>query len=145
MERAEQVIRRGDTQFLIHPEGTRTRNGEMGSFKKGVASLSMDTGVPIVPVCITGAYEIYPAGTILPKFYDFKNHRKPRLKIAFGAPIMPAPDAALRNCPRATASSIWPKNCWSYSTNSGSSAAISWAMPSVAWLDWRWPRCSHSA
>ena len=92
MERAEQVIRRGDTQFLIHPEGTRTRNGEMGRFKKGVASLSMDTGVPIVPVCITGAYEIYPAGTILPKFYDFKNHRKPRLQIAFGAPIMPAPD-----------------------------------------------------
>lgn len=92
MERAEQVIRRGDTQFLIHPEGTRTRNGEMGSFKKGVASLSMDTGVPIVPVCITGAYEIYPAGTVLPKFYDFRHYRKPRLKIAFGAPILPAPD-----------------------------------------------------
>ena len=77
---------------MIHPEGTRTRNGEMGSFKKGVASLSIDTGVPIVPVFIKGAYQIYPADKPLPRIYDFKAHKKLPLRIEFGKPILPAPD-----------------------------------------------------
>ena len=89
LEQAVKVIKRSDTQFLVHPEGTRTRTGKMGVFKKGVASLSIDTGVPLVPVFINGAYQIYPADRALPKLYDFADHRRFNMKIVFGSPIFP--------------------------------------------------------
>lgn len=92
LEQAMKVIKKSDTQFLVHPEGTRTRNGEMGVFKKGVASLSIDTGVPLVPVFIKGAYQIYPADRALPKIYNFRAHKKYTLKIIFGKPIFPQED-----------------------------------------------------
>lgn len=42
---------------------------------------------PIVPVKIEGAYKIYPPDRLLPHLYDFKNHKKYKLKITFGDPI----------------------------------------------------------
>lgn len=92
LEQAMKVLKKSDTQFLVHPEGTRTRNGKMGVFKKGVASLSIDTGVPLVPVFIKGAYQIYPADRALPKLYDFGAHKRYTLKIVFGKPIFPQED-----------------------------------------------------
>ena len=92
LEQAVKVIKKGDTQFLVHPEGTRTRNGEMGVFKKGVAGLSIETGVPLVPVFIDGAYRIYPADRLLPRIYDFRAHKKLPLRIVFGEPIYPQPE-----------------------------------------------------
>ena len=89
LEQAIRVLRRTNVQFLVHPEGTRTRTGTMGQFKKGVAQLAIDTGLPLVPVCITGAYQIYPSDKALPKLYDFKGHKRMPLKIIFGTPIIP--------------------------------------------------------
>ena len=89
LKQAIKVLRRTNTQFLVHPEGTRTRTGAMGKFKKGVAQLSIDSGVPLVPVCIIGAYQIYPADKALPKLYNFKEHKRMPLKIIFGTPIYP--------------------------------------------------------
>jgi 1-acyl-sn-glycerol-3-phosphate acyltransferase len=50
---------------LLFPEGTRTRDGSLGVFKKGGFHLAAKAGVPIVPVALRGAYELMPAGTIL--------------------------------------------------------------------------------
>ena len=88
-QRAVSVIQRQNVQFLIHPEGTRTRNGALGVFKGGAAKLSLETGVPLVPVCILGAYQIFPADRLLPRFYDFRHRKRLPLKIVFGAPIFP--------------------------------------------------------
>ena len=72
---------------MIHPEGTRTRNGELGEFKSGAAKLAEKTGSKILPVRIDGAYELYPHNKKLPKLFDWKNFRRCRLTISFGEAI----------------------------------------------------------
>lgn len=47
----------------IAPEGTRSRDGALGKFKKGGFVLAQELGVPIVPVSIQGTSEILPART----------------------------------------------------------------------------------
>ena len=47
---------------LIFPEGTRSRDGKIRSFKKGGFVMAIDSGVPIVPVVITGTRAIMPKG-----------------------------------------------------------------------------------
>ena len=49
--------------IVIFPEGTRSRNGGMNDFKKTFAILSKELGVPVLPVCIKGAYDALPRGT----------------------------------------------------------------------------------
>ena len=44
----------------IYPEGTRTRNGELGEAKPGVAKIFLGSGAPIVPVAIKGTFELFP-------------------------------------------------------------------------------------
>jgi len=53
--------------LVIFPEGGRTRNGELMQFKPGAFRLALTFGVPIVPVAISGAYEIWPASRLLPR------------------------------------------------------------------------------
>jgi 1-acyl-sn-glycerol-3-phosphate acyltransferase len=48
--------------FLIFPEGTRSRTGELGPFKKGGFVVAMDAGSRIVPVALTGTRELMPRG-----------------------------------------------------------------------------------
>ena len=48
--------------LVIYPEGTRTRTGEIQQGKWGVAKLFLQTGVPIVPMGIKGAFELFPPG-----------------------------------------------------------------------------------
>jgi 1-acyl-sn-glycerol-3-phosphate acyltransferase len=48
--------------FLIFPEGTRSRTGELGSFKKGGFVVAMDAGSRIVPVAVLGTRELMPRG-----------------------------------------------------------------------------------
>lgn len=59
-------VLKGGKRLVIFPEGSRTHDGELMSFKKTFAILSRELNVPIVPVCIKGAFEAMPRGRVLP-------------------------------------------------------------------------------
>lgn len=49
---------------LFFPEGTRSRNGQLKPFKKGAFKMAQELQLPILPVTLTGTFEILPPGTI---------------------------------------------------------------------------------
>ncbi|MBQ3028718.1 MAG: AMP-binding protein [Lachnospiraceae bacterium] len=75
---------------LIYPEGTRTRTGELGAFKYGTAKLAIETGTKVIPVCINGAYEIFPPDAKLPKGIHLRRRQRYPLEVCFGPAIDPA-------------------------------------------------------
>lgn len=58
---AEERLKAG-TSIAILPEGTRTKDGSVGPFKKGGFHLALNTGADIVPFTINGAYELKQTG-----------------------------------------------------------------------------------
>ena len=61
--------------LLFFPEAHRSRDGKLGRFYSGAFKVSIETGVPVVPLCITGTDELLPPGR-----YYFKP-AKVRLKV----------------------------------------------------------------
>jgi len=59
--KAVEFLKKGYS-LVIYPEGTRTRTGEVGNGKWGVAKFFLETGVPILPMGIKGAFELFPPG-----------------------------------------------------------------------------------
>jgi 1-acyl-sn-glycerol-3-phosphate acyltransferase len=70
---------RSGSSVVIFPEGTRSRDGHLGPFKKGGFHLAITSGVPIVPVGIQGAHEVMPRGSWI--------LRRGPVTVEVGAPI----------------------------------------------------------
>jgi 1-acyl-sn-glycerol-3-phosphate acyltransferase len=64
LNKAAEIIRNG-TSVIIFPEGTRSQNQNIQSFKKGGFVLAVDSGVPIIPVIIHGTWTIMQKKQIL--------------------------------------------------------------------------------
>jgi 1-acyl-sn-glycerol-3-phosphate acyltransferase len=59
ISRAAGAVERGISIWLA-PEGTRSLDGTLGSFKKGGFHLALETGAPIVPLVLEGSRHILP-------------------------------------------------------------------------------------
>lgn len=51
--------------ILAFPEGTRTLNGRVGPFRRGVFVMAQRLGVPVVPVAVTGMYDLMRKGSLV--------------------------------------------------------------------------------
>jgi 1-acyl-sn-glycerol-3-phosphate acyltransferase len=58
---AERV--RSGVNVLVFPEGTRSTDGSLQPFKKGVFHLALNAGVPLVPIRLLGTHRSIPRGT----------------------------------------------------------------------------------
>lgn len=70
---------RNGRALVMFPEGGRTRTGKLMPFKMGAFRMALTHGIPIVPVSIRGADEIWPVGRIFP--------RPGRLTVTYHPPI----------------------------------------------------------
>jgi 1-acyl-sn-glycerol-3-phosphate acyltransferase len=62
---SSQLLKSG-WNLVLFPEGSRSPDGRIQEFKPGVGHLARETGTPVVPMHIRGAYQIMPRGQKLP-------------------------------------------------------------------------------
>jgi 1-acyl-sn-glycerol-3-phosphate acyltransferase len=78
---ATEVLQKGKV-FGIYPEGTRTRDGLLHRGHTGIARLSLQNNVPIVPVGLVGTDEVQPVDRKMPRLFQ-------HITVRFGEPIDP--------------------------------------------------------
>ena len=47
---------------VIFPEGTRTKDGQVGRFKRSAFQIALDLQLPVVPISLSGCYNVLPKG-----------------------------------------------------------------------------------
>ena len=86
--RAVEALLADGWRLVIFPEGTRSRNGDIGRFKPGAALIAVRTGVPVLPVRIDGLWDVLPPGSHRP--------RRHAVRVRFGEPLIARPDETPR-------------------------------------------------
>jgi 1-acyl-sn-glycerol-3-phosphate acyltransferase len=71
----------GGVQICFFAEGTRSIDGRIGPFKKGAVALGLMTGLPLIPVSISGTRKFMPKGSALVRPGG-------RVRIVFGEPVL---------------------------------------------------------
>jgi 1-acyl-sn-glycerol-3-phosphate acyltransferase len=66
--------------LLIFAEGTRTPDGTVQEFQRGVYLLLRRARVPVIPIAVEGVYDIWPIGQIFPRLTG-------RMAVMAGSPI----------------------------------------------------------
>jgi len=75
---AAAILKRGQ-RLVWFPEGRRSRNGTLQEFRPGLGKVLERIRVPVIPVWIQGAYELWPLSRRLPK--------PGPLHVIFGEPV----------------------------------------------------------
>jgi 1-acyl-sn-glycerol-3-phosphate acyltransferase len=76
-------LERDGTSVWIAPEGTRSKTGELGSFKRGGFHLAVNAGLPILPVAIDGSRNVLQAKGL-------EVHKGQRVRVTVCAPVIVA-------------------------------------------------------
>lgn len=64
LRRALETLRRGHT-LLLFPEGTRSSDGALQSFKSSLGYLALHARVPVLPIYLRGTHAAMPKGSVL--------------------------------------------------------------------------------
>jgi 1-acyl-sn-glycerol-3-phosphate acyltransferase len=75
-------LQKNNLSLVLFPEGTRSADGKLGDFKQGSFTLSIEAGVPLVPVTIEKANERLPKKELL--------IRSGTVYVTIGNPINPS-------------------------------------------------------
>ena len=62
VEAAAEALRSG-LHILVYPEGTRSPDGRLSTFKKGPFFLALETQAPIVPIALSGTQTMMRKGS----------------------------------------------------------------------------------
>jgi long-chain acyl-CoA synthetase len=81
IQKLAEALKKGKN-VVIFPEGTRTKTGKPGEFKKTFAILSTELNIPVVPVAINGAYKAMPHRAIFLKPFS-------KISVSFSKPVYP--------------------------------------------------------
>jgi 1-acyl-sn-glycerol-3-phosphate acyltransferase len=76
--------------LLIFPEGTRSRDGDLGRLRSGAAVIAQRHGIPIVPIRVRGTHDAMPPGCGWPSRTRGFLSRRHRVEVRFGPAIWPA-------------------------------------------------------
>lgn len=68
--------------ILLFPEGTRSRDGELGVFKPGAAALAIKFNVPVLPLAMAGGAQAMPVGAAFPSL------NRPPVAMYIGKPMV---------------------------------------------------------
>ncbi len=83
--KAKKEVEKGNICFVF-PEGTRTHDGKVAEMKDGACYLAIKSNTPLIPVYISGAYQIWPRGQKWP--HPWKGFfRRRKLRIYVGEPM----------------------------------------------------------
>lgn len=64
MDNAAEMIHRGNS-VMIFPEGTRTKDGNLQTFKSGAFRLALDTQTDILPIAVKGTFQAIKKGGLI--------------------------------------------------------------------------------
>ncbi|HEX5042984.1 MAG TPA: AMP-binding protein [Candidatus Polarisedimenticolaceae bacterium] len=93
--------------LILFPEGERSIDGGLKTFKKGAAILSLHLAVPIVPVAMDGVFDVWPRNRAF-RWRSLLPGSGTRVLLEVGEPLAPAGDyAELTGRLRAAVERVW--------------------------------------
>ena len=79
LRKAKDTLREIPRSVLLFPEGTRTRDGSLGTFKQGGLLVGVEAGIPIVPIAFVRTFDVLEKGS-----WRMKTHP---IELRIGHPI----------------------------------------------------------
>jgi long-chain acyl-CoA synthetase len=73
-------VLRQQGSLCIFPEGSRSWDGQLMEFKKGVIILAKEHHIPVVPVRIQGTFKVLPRGGVFPRIHP--------IRVTIGPPLL---------------------------------------------------------
>jgi 1-acyl-sn-glycerol-3-phosphate acyltransferase len=78
LNRMTEVLPRG--VMILFPEGTRSRDGSIGSGRAGAGLVALATRARVIPVAIEGTNRVLPIGAVVPRIFK-------RVHVSYGKPV----------------------------------------------------------